>query len=172
MSEVLHCDVRTRKMCVCARTGRCGVTPRRVHGSCCCLDAKLPNSAISVEKWYNTGYAVRVHMMISTTLTFLSTHAVSSCYLSVSSMLSYFTIGLTICRLASCVPFLPTFESMKTNSTMLGLVTSLKVMMVVGVLNYSVLQIVPPMSYSTIPGTLVAKGQLCSVDAHVLVGSR
>ena len=47
---------------------------------------------------------------------------------------------------------------------MLGLVTSLK-MMVVGVLNFAVLQIVPPNSYSTIPGALAVKGQVCSVDA-------
>ena len=51
---------------------------------------------------------------------------------------------------------------MKTKSTMLGLVTSLKMTMVVGVL---VLQIVLPNSYSTIPGTLAVKGQFCSVEA-------
>ena len=44
-------DERTRKMCVCARASRCGVyTGRRVHGSCCCLDAKLPDSATSAKK--------------------------------------------------------------------------------------------------------------------------
>ena len=45
---------------------------------------------------------------------------------------------------------------------MLGLVTSLKMMLVVGVL---VLQIVLPNSYSTIPSTLVVKGQFCSANA-------
>ena len=40
---MITCEVRTRKMCVFARTGRYGVyTPRRVHGSCHCLCAKLP----------------------------------------------------------------------------------------------------------------------------------
>ena len=81
-------------------------------------------------------------------------------------MLSHFTIALAICRLATCAGAIcANFESMKTNSTMLGLVTSLKMMMVVGVLNFAVLQIVPPNSYSTIPGTLVVKGQFCSVGA-------
>ena len=60
---------------------------------------------------------------------------------------------------------------------MLGLVTSLKTMMVVGVLNFAVLQIFPPNQCSTIPG-LVVKGESCSADAscheleyegHVLV---
>ena len=38
----VHCDVRTRKMCVCARTGRSGVyTSRRTHGCCYRLSAKL-----------------------------------------------------------------------------------------------------------------------------------
>ena len=42
--------------------------------------------------------------------------------------------------------------------------------MVVGVLNFAVQQIVPLNSYSTIPGALVVKGQVCSVDAscHLL----
>ena len=48
---------------------------------------------------------------------------------------------------------------MKTNSTMLGLVTSLKMMMFVDV----ILQIVLPNSYSTIPGALAVKGQFGSV---------
>ena len=81
-------------------------------------------------------------------------------------MLSYFTIGLTICRLATCAGAISAnFQSMKTNSTTLGSETSLKMMMVVGVLNFAVLQIVPPNSYPTIPGTLAVKGQVCSVDA-------
>ena len=81
-------------------------------------------------------------------------------------MLSYFTIGLTICRLATCAGAISAnFQSMKTNSTTLGSETSLKMMMVVGVLNFAVLQIVPPNSYPTIPGTPVAKGQVCSVGA-------
>ena len=47
----MHCFVRTRKMCVCAREGRCGgYTSRHVHGSCYCLHAKLPDSATSVEE--------------------------------------------------------------------------------------------------------------------------
>ena len=59
-------------------------------------------------------------------------------------MSSYFTIVLTICRLATCAgAIFANLESMKTNYTMLGLVTSLKMMMVVDVLNFAVLQIVP-----------------------------
>ena len=38
-------------------------------------------------------------------------------------------------------------------------------MMIVGSLNFAVLQIVQPNSNSTIPSTLVVKGQVCSVDA-------
>ena len=48
---------------------------------------------------------------------------------------------------------------------MLGLVTSLKMIMVVGVLNFVVLHIVPPNYCSTIPGTFLVKGQDCCVDA-------
>ena len=48
---------------------------------------------------------------------------------------------------------------------MLDLVTSLKMMMVVGVLNFTVLQIVPPNSYTTVPGTPVVKGPFCSANA-------
>ena len=58
-------------------------------------------------------------------------------------MLSHFAIVLTICRLATCAG--ATSARFETNSTMMGLVTSLKMMMVVvGVLNFSILQIVPP----------------------------
>ena len=47
-----------------------------------------------------------------------------------------------------------------------GLVTSLKMMMIVGVLNFAVLQVVPPNECST----LVVKGQICCIDAscHLL----
>ena len=53
---------------------------------------------------------------------------------------------------------------------MLGLVTSLKMMMVVGLLNLVVLQIVPPNECSTIPSTPVAKDRVCCSDAscHLL----
>ena len=53
------------------------------------------------------------------------------------------------------------FGPKKTNSTMLGSVTSLKMMMVVGVLNFAAPQNVPPNEDSTIPGTLEAKDRAC-----------
>ena len=79
---IVHCFVRTRKMCVCAREGRCGgYTSRHVHGSCYCLHAKLPDSATSVEeKWYKTRHAISTHKLILTTLNLSSTHAVSTFY--------------------------------------------------------------------------------------------
>ena len=86
--------------------------------------------------------------------------------LSVNSTLSFFTIGLTICRLATCASAIcANFGSMKTKSTMLGLVTNLKMMMVA-----CVLQLSPPNEDSTIPRTLVVKGQLSCFDAsfHLL----
>ena len=55
------------------------------------------------------------------------------------------------------------FDSMKTNSTMLGMVNCVKIMMVVGVLNCAVLQSTPPNEDSTIPGTLVVKGQVLTL---------
>ena len=86
-------------------------------------------------------------------------------------MISFFTICLTICRLANCASTISAnFDSKKTNSTILGLVTRLKMMIFVGVLNFAVLQIVPPNEYSTIPGTFVVKGHVCCVDpsCHLL----
>ena len=86
--------------------------------------------------------------------------------LTVNSTLSFFTIGLTICRLATrASAIFANFGPKKTNSTMLGLVTNLKMMMVVGVLNFAVPQRAPPNEDSTIPGTLVAKGQVSCFDA-------
>ena len=68
-----------------------------------------------------------------------------------------------MCRPATCAGAISAnFESMKTNSTMLGLVTSLQMMMVVGVLNFAILQIVQHNAYSTIPSTLVVKGPILS----------
>ena len=78
-----------------------------------------------------------------------------------------FNIVLTICRLATCAGAISAnSESMKTNSTMLGLVTSLKMMMVVDVL----LQIVLPISYSTIPSTLAVKKLLLFCRRFHLLG--
>ena len=83
-----------------------------------------------------------------------------------NSTLSFCTICLTICRLATrASAIFANFGPKKTNSTMLGLVTSLKMMMVVGVLNFAVPQIVPPNEYLTIPGTPVVNGQVCCFDA-------
>ena len=73
-------------------------------------------------------------------------------------MLPFFAIDMTIRRLATRVGAISSnFESMKTNSTMSGLVTSLQVMMhaccfqlllvsnvVVGFLEFTILQIVLP----------------------------
>ena len=59
-----------------------------------------------------------------------------------NSILSFLTICLTICHLATrASAIFANFGPKKTNSTMLGLVTSLKMMMVVGVLNFAVPQI-------------------------------
>ena len=107
----------------------------------------------------------QTYRLIVATLNLSPTHAVPSCYKNVNSMLSYFTVGLSICCLATRAgAFSANFETMKTNFTMLGLVTSLKMMMVVGVLIFAVLQIVPPNSYSTIPSTLVVKGLFVSTS--------
>ena len=155
-----------REKCASARV-QLGVvsTPfRRTHGCCYWLSAKLPDPATSVEKMEQD--CSQTHQLMVTMLNLSFTHAVSSCYLNVSSMSSYFTIVLTICRLATCAGAMSAnFESMKTNSTMLGLVTSFKMMMVVDVLNFAVQQIVPTNAYSTIPRTPVVRGQFCSVDA-------
>ena len=113
-------------------------------------------------------YCSQTNRLMVTTVSLSYSHAVSTCYSNVSSMLSYFTIVLAMCRLATCAGAISAnSESMKTNSTMLDLVTTLKMIMVVGVL---VLQIVLPNSYSTIPGTLRVKGQCCSANAscHLL----
>ena len=41
----------TRKMCVCVCAGRCDVyTHRRVHGSCYCVDAKLPKQQQQLQQ--------------------------------------------------------------------------------------------------------------------------
>ena len=62
-----------------------------------------------------------------------------------NSTLSFLTICLTICRLATrASAIFANFGPKKSNSTMLGLVTSLKMMMVVGVLNFAVPQIQSP----------------------------
>ena len=161
----MHCDVRTRKMCVCARTGWCGVYTLPSHARLLllaeCETARSSNVCRKMEQDCS-----QTHQLMVTMLNLSSTHAVSSCYLNVSSMSLYFTIVLTICRLATCAGAISAnFESMKTNSTMFGLVTSFKMMMVVDVLNFAVQQIVPTNAYSTIPGTLVVRGQFCSVDA-------
>ena len=111
----------------------------------------------------------QTYRLMVTTSSLSSTHAwFQLLFANVSSMLSHFTIVLSICRLATCAGSISAnFESMKTNSTMLGLVTGLKMMMVAvaGSLNFAVLQIVSTNSYSIIPGTLAVKGQFCSANA-------
>ena len=149
----MHCTKKNASARV--QVGVVSTPFRRTHGCCNWLSAKLPDPNCS-----------QTHRLMVSMLNLSSTHAVSSCYENASSMSSYFTIVLSICRLATCAGAISAnLESMKTNSTMLGLVTSLKMMMVVDVLNFAVLQIIPTNAYSTIPGTLVVRGQFCSVDA-------
>ena len=91
--------------------------------------------------------------------------------LSVNSTLSFLTIGLTICCLATrASAIFANFGAKKTNSTLWGLVTNLKMMMFTGVLNFAVLQSAPHNEDLTIPGALVVKGQVCCSDApfHLL----
>ena len=82
---------------------------------------------------------------------------------SVNPTLSFFAVCLTTFCVATCASAISAnFDSMKTNSTMLGLVACLKMMMmVVSVLNFAVLQIVPPNGCSTIPSVLVLQDQVC-----------
>ena len=165
-----QCGVPTLEKCgsmcelctvVCVRE-KCVYTLRRTHDCCYWLSAKLRFSNFCRKN--RTRLQSQAYGSMVTTLSLSSAYAVFQLPLeNASSMLSHFTILLTICRIATCAGAISAnFESMKTNSTMLGLVTSLKMMMVVGVL---VLQIVLPNSCSTIPGTLVVKCQFCSANA-------
>ena len=108
----------------------CGVyTLRRTHGCCYWRNAKLRFSNFCRK---NEQDCIQTYQLTATMLNLSSTHAVSRCCSTMSSMLSYFTIVLTVCRLATrASEIFANFESMKTSSTMLGLVTSLKMMVVV-----------------------------------------
>ena len=160
-----QCELRTvmcaREKCASARVqvGVVSTHSRRTHGCCYWLSAKLRFSNFCRKN----GTGLQSDLPVEGDNVDL---VVCACCFqlqseNVSSTLSYFTIVLPICRLATRAgPISANFESMKTTSTMLGLVTSLKMMMmVVGVLNFAALQIVSSNSYSTIPGTLVMKGQ-------------
>ena len=118
---VITCDVRTRKMCVCARTSRCGVCiHRRVQGSCHCLDAKLQKKR-QLQPRLQLRYCTDVFLSVRRQTQLLQDNTWNqnsqvdfdnvellaqaklfpAAILNVISTLPFFTIGLTICRLAT-----------------------------------------------------------------------
>ena len=110
--------------------------PRRAHGCCFWLSAKLRFSNFCRR----TATRLQSELPVDGDNVELVVYACCFQLLleNVSSMFSHFT---AICRLATCAGAISAnFESMKTNSTTLGLVTSLKMMMIVGVLHIEVLQ--------------------------------
>ena len=77
----------------------------------------------------------------------------------------FLTFCLTTFRLAIHMSaILAHFGPKMTNSTMLGLVTSLKMMVVVGVLIFADPQSAPPSENLTIPCILVLQDQVCCSD--------
>ena len=128
-------------MCVCARPERCSAfTFCRVQDSCHCLDAKYiknnyqsTTSTSQLSETFEKQDCGQAFWQIVTTSD-LSSEAeltVSRCLYQLHKepepMLSHFTIFQTTCRLANCVDATSAnSESMKTNSTMLTLVTSWK----------------------------------------------
>ena len=118
---MITCEVRTRTMCVCARTRRCGVyTRRRVHGSCHCLDAKLQKKRqlqprLQLRSCMDVFISVRRQTQLLQDETWNQNSQVDfgnvellaqaklfpAAILCVISTLLFFTIGLTICRVAT-----------------------------------------------------------------------
>ena len=68
--SVITCGVRSEKKCACVRTVRCYLyTPRRVRGSCHCLDAKLPERKQNWEVRKTTN-GIWIQVILTTVETF------------------------------------------------------------------------------------------------------
>ena len=149
-----HC---TRKMCACVRTVRCSVyTVRRVHACCYWPSAKFVIKKMQDYKWNQNSCRLGRQSRSS-----------RSCQLFSEAilLLSFFTFCPTTTHESA------TFANLgpkMTNCTMLGLVTGLKMMVVVGVLNFSIPQRIPSSENLAIPKILESRIQCVVFDESLI----
>ena len=158
----MHCDLRTRKVCVCVRLGRCGVyTSRRTHRCCYWLSN-------SIKKLIETRLDMRSDFLVvgdNLEIVVWSRLSASQLVALTTSLEREFevvslTIALTNYRPANCVgAIFASSKSMKTSSTRMNLVTSWMRRMADDILLRNVLLHL----CSATQGTLAVKDQSCYV---------